>query len=129
MPNNNPFDSAENFNDAVVSEMKNKSLTVLSTHVRDLVLRSIQAVQKVYVDDQDSGEEMVAVVSEFLVNVGNAVSSGDIKIEFEKDNMGRLTTNFTMEINSEAREEIVPQALVARSGVNQARKALRNIIS
>lgn len=127
MPRNNALQSAETLHEAAVADIRKKSLTALSTHARDLVARSVQATQRVFVSKDEDSAIMKETVGDLLIGCGEAVKSGDIGFEFKKDDEGNLTGGFKFNMNAELAESIIPGAMIDRSAENAAVRIVRNM--
>lgn len=123
----------DTFNDLVMAEIDNNAVKVLKTHPRDILQRTLDAVERVFVS-RDPEEDTVATKTEaaalFLENLATALRDDDnpLAINFPTDEEGNYYGSPSFKIGTEfAKTALLPQAVLARSYMNRVKKAAKKL--
>jgi len=124
----------DTFNEQVMEQIDKQSLVMLSTHPRDILDRTIYAVNRVFVSkpEDDTPETKVQMVQQLLQNLADAVSDPEnpLDLEFVVDpDTHRYTGQVRFDITKELAAELVPDEMQERSRLNRVKKAAKRFMS
>lgn len=128
-----PSPNMDTFNDLVMQEIDTNAVKVLKTHPRDILDRTLLAVDRVFVAkdvEEDPEAAKLDAAATILENLAVAIRNEEnpLEIKYGKTEDGNYTGAINFKIGTEfSKTSLLPQAFLNRSYMNRVKAAAKKL--